>query len=142
MSAEQYLVTGIIVSLVFTELTALSPGGIIVPGYLVLGMGQPFDMAFTAAAALLVMIAVKLLSGCFILYGRRRYALCLLLGLAFKLLAEKTTAVFPALEGGVYVIGYLIPGIIANDMIKQGILKTLLAMATASAVVLLIAAVL
>ncbi|MDR3138487.1 MAG: poly-gamma-glutamate biosynthesis protein PgsC [Treponema sp.] len=141
MSTEQYLVTGIIVSFVFTELTALSPGGIIVPGYLALSIQQrPLDTALTAAAAAVVMVMVKLLSGFFILYGRRRYALCLILGLALKILAEHTLAGFPALDDGVHIIGYLIPGIIANDMLKQGLLKTALAMAGASAAVLLIAA--
>lgn len=37
--------------------------------------------------------------------------------------------------GDLRVIGYIVPGLIANDMIRQGITKTLLATLLASAIV-------
>jgi gamma-polyglutamate biosynthesis protein CapC len=140
MSIEIYIAAGIILSLLFTELTGLSPGGIIVPGYVAMCINQPFEILLTAAAALCVMLAVKLASSLFFLFGRRRYALCLLLGILFKLIIEHFL-VLPLLGGrtDIRLIGWLIPGIIASDMYKQGIPRTLLAASTVSAMVYLAA---
>ena len=138
MSPEAYIIAGIILGLLFTELTGLSPGGIIVPGYIALFFHQPLEIALTGAAAAGVMLTVKLLSGIFFLFGRRRYALCLLLGLFFKL---GITYIFQGLDNtnNLQLIGWLIPGIIANDMYKQGILRTLISAATVSSLVFLLA---
>jgi len=141
MSIEIYIAAGIILSLLFTELTGLSPGGIIVPGYVAMCINQPFEILLTVAAALCVMIAVKLTSRFFFLFGRRRYALCLLLGILFKLVIEHFSLGLP-MPGGrtdIRLIGWLIPGIIASDMYKQGIPRTLLAACTVSALVYLAA---
>jgi len=140
MSPEVYIVAGIILGLLFTELTGLSPGGIIVPGYLALFFHQPLEIAFTIAASVGVMLAVKLLSHFFFLFGRRRYALCLLLGLLFKLGIEYIfSGVFIQNLNQIQLIGWLIPGILANDMYKQGIPRTLLAAVTVAAIVYLFA---
>jgi gamma-polyglutamate biosynthesis protein CapC len=140
MSIEIYIAAGIILSLLFTELTGLSPGGIIVPGYVAMCINQPFEIFLTVTAALCVMLAVKLASRLFFLFGRRRYALCLLLGILFKLIIEHFL-VLPLLGGrtDIRLIGWLIPGIIASDMYKQGIPRTLLAASTVSAMVYLAA---
>jgi len=141
MNSEIYIVAGIILSLLFTELTGLSPGGIIVPGYMAMVINQPFEILLTVVAALAVMIAVKLASRFFFLFGRRRYALCLLLGILFKLIIEHFSLGLPMLGGrtDIRLIGWLIPGIIASDMYKQGIPRTLLAACTVSALVYLAA---
>jgi len=141
MNPEVYIAGGIILSLLFTELTGLSPGGIIVPGYIAMFLNQPLEILLTVAAALGVMLVVKLASRLFFLFGRRRYALCLLLGILFKLGIEHFTLGLTLLGGrtDVRLIGWLIPGIIASDMCKQGILRTLLAACTVSALVYLVA---
>jgi len=141
MSSEAYIAGGIILSLLFTELTGLSPGGIIVPGYMAMFLNRPIEILLTVAAALCVTFVVKLTSRLFFLFGRRRYVLCLLLGMLFKLGIEHITLGLPMLGGrtDVRLIGWLIPGIIANDMYKQGIPRTLLAACTVSALVYLTA---
>ena len=141
MSPEVYIVAGIIMGLLFTELTGLSPGGIIVPGYMAMFINQPLEIFLTVVAALCVMLVVKLASRLFFLFGRRRYVLCLLLGMLFKLAIERFSFVLPMLGGrtDIRLIGWLIPGIIANDMYKQGIPRTLLAACTVSALVYLVA---
>ncbi|MCL2093717.1 MAG: poly-gamma-glutamate biosynthesis protein PgsC [Treponema sp.] len=144
MSIEAYIVTGIILGLLFTELAGLSPGGIIVPGYLALFLSRPLELLLTAAAAALVMLCLHLLSRLFFIFGRRRYALALILGLCFKLLIEHLAALpgisgLPATLGGIQIIGWLIPGIIAHDFYKQGIGRTLLAAGTVTSLVFLIA---
>jgi len=141
MNPEFYIVAGILLGLLFTELTGLSPGGIIVPGYLALFLHRPPEIVFTLAAAMGVMFAVKLLSGLFFLFGRRRYALCLLLGVLFKVGIEHLSLGLPVAENGIDIrlVGWLIPGIIAGDMYKQGIPRTLFAAATVTAMVFLLA---
>ena len=141
MNPEFYIVAGIVLGLVFTELTGLSPGGIIVPGYVALFLARPIEVVFTFAAAVGVMFAIKLISGFFFLFGRRRYALCLLLGIVFKLGIEYFYSGLPAADNmiDIRLIGWLIPGIIASDMYKQGIPRTLLAASTVTAMVFLLA---
>lgn len=137
MNPEVYIIAGIILGLLFTELTGLSPGGIIVPGYIALFFNQPFEIMLTGAAAAGVMLCIKLLSRFFFLFGRRRYALSILLGLFFKIVI---TYFFQGLDdlGNLQLIGWLIPGIIANDMYKQGIPRTVISAATVSALVFLL----
>lgn len=146
MNPESYIIAGIIIGLLFTEFTGLSPGGIIVPGYLALFLYQPLEIVLTLSAAAGVMVCVKLLGKLFFFFGRRRYALCILLGLLFKLGIEHIYAgwFFPAFSiagalANVKLIGWLVPGIIANDMYKQGIPRTLLATAAVTALVYLLA---
>ena len=141
MSPEAYIIAGIVIGLLFTELTGLSPGGIIVPGYIALFLHRPLEIIFTGVAAVGVMLCIKLVSHLFFLFGRRRYALCLILGLLFKLGIDHffPGAAVPGSLGYVRLIGWLIPGIIANDMYKQGIPRTLLATATVTALVYLLA---
>jgi poly-gamma-glutamate biosynthesis protein PgsC/CapC len=142
VNPEIYLVAGIILGLLFTELTGLSPGGVIVPGYLAMFLHRPLEIVFTVAAAAVVMLSVMLLSRLFFLFGRRRYVLCLLLGMIFKLAIEYLPlGGLPAQAAGIdlRLIGWLIPGIMAYDMYKQGIPRTLLAAGTVTAIVFLLA---
>jgi len=140
MNPEFYIVTGIVLGLLFTELTGLSPGGIIVPGYMALFFNRPLEIVFTFTAAIGVMLAIKLIAGFFFLFGRRRYALCLLLGIVFKLGIEYFFSGLPVADNmiDIRLIGWLIPGIIASDMYKQGIPRTLLASGTVTAMVFLL----
>ena len=141
MNPEIYIVAGIVLGLLFTELTGLSPGGIIVPGYLALFLNNPLEIVFTVIAAVVVMLSLKLVSGFFFLFGRRRYVFCLLLGILIKLLIDRFSSGLPVMgnRADIQLIGWLIPGIIANDMHKQGIPRTLLAAAAVTAMVFLLA---
>ena len=140
MSLEFYLITGIILGLLFTELTGLSPGGIIVPGYLAYSLYSPIDIIFTVSISIAIYYIIKLLSKAFYLFGRRRYALAILLGIFFKLSIEYF---FNFLDNeAIYnlaIIGYLVPGLIANDLYKQGIIKTLLSSVIVTSLVYIIA---
>ena len=144
MNPEISVVSGIVLGLFFTELTGISPGGIIVPGYLVLFINRPVELLLTVAAAIVVMLVVRLASNLFFLFGRRRYALCLLLGVLLKLCIEYLAqALFPLVPfsvsiNGIRLIGWLIPGIMASDMYKQGVPRTLLGAAAVTALVYLL----
>ena len=67
------LLLGIFLSLIFTELTDLSPGGIIVPAYFAMYAYDWKRLLGTIILALLCMLIVHFMSKYMILYGRRRH---------------------------------------------------------------------
>ena len=123
---NELAVLALLISLLFTELTNLLPGGIIVPFYFALYLDDPVKILATVASALIAMAAVKFLSRFMILYGRRKFALYLIIGILEKILFTYlyfgNTYLFYNLS---MTIGYLVPGILARDMEKQGVVKTL-----------------
>ena len=126
--SDEVIIFGVLASIVFHELTQISPGGIIVPGYIALLMDDPLRVAVTVALSLLTWGAVRRLSEHVILFGRRRFAVFIivsfLLRWAFGLVsAESELPVSAAL-----VIGYLVPGILAHEIDRQGVVKTLSSM--------------
>jgi poly-gamma-glutamate biosynthesis protein PgsC/CapC len=156
---------GLIVSLLFSELFGLAAGGLVVPGYIALYLTRPLDVAATLVAALLTFFIVRILATFVIVYGRRRTALMILLGYATgALLSSALAAAFEsaaapaalppvpdalpiaarglatvgqeALEAG--VIGYIVPGLIAIWLDRQGVVPTLAALLTSAVVVRLI----
>lgn len=117
---NDYLLLGIFISLAFTELTDLSPGGIIVPAYFAMYSYDWKRLLGTVILALLCMAILHFLSKFMILYGRRRYAVYILTGILLKYLAGMTGA------GTSVSIGSLIPGILGRDMERQKVLPTLI----------------
>lgn len=117
-------------SLIFTEVTGLLPGGIVVPYYFALYLDDTVKVAATVVSALAAVGAVKLLSGVTILYGRRRFAMYLIIGVLEKILFTYfyfgDSYMFFNLS---MTIGYLVPGILGRQMERQGIGRTLGALA-------------
>jgi len=130
----EVIVVGVLVSLVFAELTGLSAAGLIVAGYFALNIGSPLKLCLTLAVALAALGIYQLLSRWMILYGRRRFYVMVLL----SLLAGWCVTALPIPAANLGVVGYLIPGIIAKECDRQGILITLLSLAAATAVTVLI----
>ena len=79
---------GLVLSLLFTGLTGVYPGGIIVPSYLVLFLNQPELIVGTLVAAILTLIVYRLASQYLILFGRRRFVFLILLAVAWKVRLE------------------------------------------------------
>ncbi|MCR5370570.1 MAG: poly-gamma-glutamate biosynthesis protein PgsC [Clostridium sp.] len=119
---NQTLILGLLLALVYTELTGLSPGGIIVPAYFALYFDSPLRMAGTLLLAFLCLGIVRFLSSHMILYGRRKYTVYLLVGILLKALAAA------AGFGTVISIGTLIPGILGREMERQKVVPTLLSL--------------
>ena len=129
---------GLILSLIFVGVTGIYPGGIIVPGYLVLFINQPARLAATLAIALLTVGCYKLASRYLILFGRRRLVFMLLTGGTLVYLSYQ---LFPLLSINAMefrVIGWIIPGLIANHFERQGIIKTGLSLITVTLMIYLI----
>ncbi|TFH20476.1 MAG: poly-gamma-glutamate biosynthesis protein PgsC [Myxococcales bacterium] len=154
---------GLVVSLLFSELFGLAAGGLVVPGYVALYITRPLDLAVTLGAALFTLFFVRILATFVIIYGRRRTALMILVGYATGVVANAlVVAAFDATMGAqplpvpegfsaalmiarpgdtgvdVRVIGYIVPGLIAIWLDRQGVLPTLAALLTSAVVVRLL----
>lgn len=129
---------GAMVSFAFYEMVGFSPGGIVVPGYVALFLDQPIRILVTLLVALLTYFAVKILSNYIILYGRRRFLTMVLVSFLLKWLIEEMIIKMPISGVELRSIGYIIPGLIANEMRRQGIFPTLYSLAIVSILVRLI----
>jgi len=115
---------GIVLSLVLSETLGVTAGGIIVPGYVSLYLHQPSQVLATFFVAILVWGIIQVLGKVMFLYGKRRIALALILGFFFGYISRNFIFIQDDL-GSVAVIGNIIPGLIANWMDRQGIVRTL-----------------
>ncbi len=126
------LLIGLVLALLWAEITDVSPGGLIVPGYFALYLGQPLRVAATLAVALLTLAAYKVLVPRLILFGRRRFVLTVLVG---AVLSQAWLLVSPGLfaaPAGLRVVGLIIPGILASSLARQKIVPTLASLASVS----------
>ena len=114
---------GIILSLVLSEALGVTAGGIIVPGYISLFLDQPVQVVSTFLVAILVWLIIKGLSKVMFLYGKRRIVLALILGFLFGYLSRTIYLDTESIKS-VAVIGNIIPGLIANWMDRQGVVRT------------------
>ncbi|HKK83488.1 MAG TPA: poly-gamma-glutamate biosynthesis protein PgsC [Atribacterota bacterium] len=129
---------GIAIGFLFYELVGLSPGGIVVPGYIALFIDQPLRIMVTVAIAMLTYYIVSFLSNYLILYGKRRFLSMILISFLVKWIVESFIFQFPVTNIEIQSIGYIIPGLLANEMKRQGIIPTLLAMSIVAILVRLI----
>ena len=146
MDPQVYAIAiGLIVSLIFTEIFGLAAGGMIVPGYFALSLNRPLELGLTAAAALVTFALVRLISSYAIIYGRRRIALMILTGFlvgtairALPLLFHDGATWGSSSLGHFAAIGFIIPGLIALWIDRQGLVETLGTLTTSSVVVRLV----
>ncbi len=129
---------GIVIGFLFYEVVGLSPGGIVVPGYLALFIDQPGRITLTVVTALLTYYIVLFLSNHLILYGKRRFLSMVLISFIVKWLIESFLFQLPIVSVEIQSIGYIIPGLLANEMRRQGVCPTLLATAIVTILVRLV----
>ena len=128
----------VIISFLTTELTGLLTGGMISAGYLAYWFGEPMRIVSTLLMSILIALIMRVSRHFLILYGRRRFMLSILLSILFVYALEKAYFILSPLSLDLRVIGYIIPGLIANDMEKQGIIRTSLALIIVTALVKLL----
>ncbi len=124
MLYETFLV-GVVLAVLYTELTDFYPGGIIVPAYFALYLNEPLRLLGTMLIAGLSLMLYRVLSRYFILFGKRRFVVFILLG---ALLSQIWILVLPQLLpalSGFPILGWIIPGLLANNLEKQRWLPTL-----------------
>ena len=121
---------GLLIALLFIGITGYYPGGIIVPGYLVLFLNQPARIAGTLLVALLTLLCFKLASQFLIIFGRRRFVFMILIGGLWTFLWLQVFPLFFPVSPEFRVIGWVIPGLIANNLERQGVVVTIASLAT------------
>jgi poly-gamma-glutamate biosynthesis protein PgsC/CapC len=124
----EYFFIGLVLGFLFYELTDVSPGGVIAPAYCALFVDQPAKLGMTVLVAALVWLLLEFASRYLLLYGRRKLLLAVLLGFCIKLAIEYQIQPLLATTISLQSIGYIIPGLIANESSRQGLLSTVAAL--------------
>lgn len=126
------LVIGVVVSIIFYERLHLTTGGAIVPAYLVLFLPEPLFVVVTLVVGYLTYLIVnRVIAKRFIIYGRRKFEVELLVGLGLLTLSTFMGVQLQVLDPTLLSlagVGFLIPGVLAHDMFRQKPAKTLLAL--------------
>ena len=127
------LAIGLLFSLVCYLTTNLSPGGMITPGWVALTLVEDYRRAaIVVLMTALTFGASKLLQRAVILYGKRLFAAVVLTGVMFQstlfLLVQQD---FPLLFAH-QTLGFVVPGLIAYQLVRQPPVSTLLATGTVS----------
>lgn len=124
---NQILIIGVITSLLFYEITEISPGGIIAPAYFALYMDSPIRIFTGIFLSIITYFVVKLLSNYTILYGHRKFTVYVIVAILIKIVLDRLGIIL--IDYNVIfasgAIGMVIPAIIARDIEKQGSLKTI-----------------
>lgn len=136
---EQAIGLGLVVSLIFSETLGIAAGGMVVPGYVALMVHEPSRLIGTIAVSLVTLATIKLISRYALVYGRRRIVVAVLVGFVFGALSREFFVLrFRGTPLEFQTIGYVIPGLIANWMERQGVIQTICVMITTAVLVRLL----
>ena len=117
---------GLLLSLYLSEVLGFVAGGLVVPGYFVVISSKPLMLLSTIGASILSLLVLKFASRWALIYGRRRLFLSVVLGYAF---AESSRLMFNTAPSDLLMqlqaFGFILPGLLAYWMDKQGILPAL-----------------
>jgi gamma-polyglutamate biosynthesis protein CapC len=133
---EVAIALGLVSSLFFVDAFGLAAGGIVVPGYFALQLSHIDQVAATLIIAIITNLIVKLIGRHTFLYGRRQMVLCLLVGCLLALISHHFL-VFDVSENTfkLEALGWVIPGLIAHWIDKQGVTKTVSMLVLTSVIV-------
>lgn len=123
---EQAIGLGLVLSLVFAEVFGLAAGGMVVPGYVALQIHRPMQVLSTLAVSYASYLLVRFFSNFMFIYGKRRLVLTLLIGFLLGSFSRRFVDVrLFNLSLDLQAIGFIIPGLIANWMERQGVWQTI-----------------
>jgi len=135
------LVLSVVVSILFYERYQLTTGGAIVPAYLAAFLPTPMFILTTMAVAYATYLIVNVVvAKRWILYGRRKFEVEILVGLA--LVTVTTGLSLPLIDynplfSGLAGVGLLVPGVLAHDMFRQRPVKTVVAVSATTGILAL-----
>ncbi|MBQ3849608.1 MAG: poly-gamma-glutamate biosynthesis protein PgsC [Clostridia bacterium] len=130
------IILGIVISLIFTELTGISAGGIVVPAYLALTVNQPSILISTLSIGIMAYVVVEFgLSRIMMLYGKRKFVALILTALIFRIIINiALRGVFDDLDA-LTSVGVVTAALIASTISKQGVKYTLVGAVSVTAIV-------
>lgn len=124
------LALGIVLSVLVYERWQLAGGGAVVAGYLALFFDRPLYLITTLGLSIVTYYVVdRVIARRTFLYGRRRLVVMVMLGLVLQLttgLIAYFTRQDASWLSGFYGVGYVLPGLIAQDIERQGVGRTAL----------------
>ena len=131
---------GVITSVLLYERRHLTTGSIVVPGYIAVFLLQPIVLATTAlVAGIAYWFVNRFITRWVLLYGRVKFTVLVLVSMVMQIALLKTTPetgwLWESSAPLVVAAGYVVPALIAHDMGRQGVKKTLAAVAAAGAIV-------
>ncbi len=139
---------GMLLGLILTETVGVTAGGIIVPGYIALNLHHPYLVLTTFLISLTTVLLLNVLSRFIIIYGKRRLIFCVLLAffigavvrelpyywsvvydnqdlyLIQRVIVNLNNSLSTLTGNEMIFIGYLIPGLIASWIDRQGVVIT------------------
>jgi len=120
------IIIGVILSLLFTEITGVLPAGLVVPGYLSLMMGQPQTLLLIFLISLVTYLIVTYgVARITILYGKRKFTAMITIAILLKYLLAFIIPESYIGFIGLAAMGTVIPGLIANTIQRQGFIPTI-----------------
>ena len=128
----------IILGFLASEFLGISAGGLVSPGYLAFFIEQPLRLLSTIVLSVIIYLGIRLAQRFMIIFGRRRFMAAVLMSLAGTWIFEQLFFYANVVSQDIRIVGYIVPGLIANDMLKQGPIKTILMLLLVSAVVRLV----
>jgi poly-gamma-glutamate biosynthesis protein PgsC/CapC len=125
------LAIGLLFALACYLTTNLSPGGMITPGWLALTLAEDIGkVAVIVGVTALTYLGTRLVQRTVILYGKRLFAavmmLSVLLSMTLFLIVQRDYPLLFTHE----TLGFIIPGLIAYQLVRQPALATLAATGT------------
>ena len=126
--AAMALAIGLLFSLLCYLVTNLSPGGMITPGWLALSLFEdPRKIAVIIALTALTYWGTKVLQRHVILYGKRLFTAVMMLAVTLSA-AQFLFLAFgdPLLYTSQQTIGFIIPGLVAYQLVRQPTRPTLI----------------
>lgn len=126
---------GLLLALICYLVTNLSPGGMITPGWIAIVLVEkPAHILLIGATIILTSLIMRRLQKVVILYGKRLFATVVMIAVFFQM------TFFLFLVGNLptlfenSTLGFIIPGLVAYQLIRQPPLATITAMLTVSAI--------
>lgn len=117
---------GIFYNFLVFEWLGLSAGSLVVPGYFALALNKPINCGLTWLIGLITHALVRLISQFTLIYGRRQLGLNIVIGYLLAALANHVifSSTMLAQRTPIAVVGFIIPGLIANSLFNHGIIAT------------------
>ena len=100
------LIIGILISIIFYELTDISPGGIIVPGIMVMYFNSIERIVYTLIIAFITYLIVKLLSKHILVFGKRRFVMMIVISIILNILVSLIMNALSVNLLSISIIGY------------------------------------
>lgn len=120
------LVIGICLSLACEEIFGINSGGSICPGFFAMVCDDIPTVCLILVITLLDYLIVQYVLPKFvILYGKRRFAVTLILSVFFKLFFELFFPILPFATVSFRGTGVMSTGVLANNCVRQGIKYTI-----------------